>query len=327
MIDKYNVDKLGYIDEDIDSSVNLVEEIKRLKKQNDAVILAHYYQSPEVQDIADFVGDSLALSIKAKNLKSKIVVFAGVKFMAETTKILSPNSKVILPDLNAGCSLADSCDYESLKKLKEKHPNHKLVTYINTTAAIKTISDICCTSSNAEKIINSIPVNEPIIFAPDRNLGNFLKNKLGRENMLIWDGFCHVHQRFSLDKLLKIKKSNPQSLIISHPECTKPILLVSDYIGSTSQMIEFTKESKSKSFIVATEYGVIHQMKKNSPDKDFIPAPPEDSTCGCNDCIYMKMITLKKLYLSLLYEYPIIDLDKEIISKAIVPIERMLQVK
>lgn len=327
MIDKCTVDKLGYIDEDIDSSVNLVEEIKHLKKQKDAVILAHYYQSPEIQDIADFVGDSLALSIKAKSLKSKIVVFAGVKFMAETTKILSPNSKVILPDLNAGCSLADSCDYGSLKNFKEKHPNHNLVTYINTTAAIKTISDICCTSSNAEKIINSIPKNEPIIFAPDKNLGNYLKSKLGRENMLIWDGFCHVHQRFSLEKLLELKKSNPNSLIISHPECPKPILLVSDYIGSTSQMIEFTKESKSKSFIVATEYGVIHEMKKSSPDKDFIPAPPEDSTCGCNDCIYMKMITLKKLYLSLLYEYPIIELDRETISKAIMPIERMLEVK
>lgn len=327
MIDKYTVDKLGYIDEDIDSSVNLVEEIKRLKKQKDAIILAHYYQSPEVQNIADFVGDSLALSIKAKNLKSKIVVFAGVKFMAETTKILSPNSKVILPDINAGCSLANSCEYESLKKFKDIHPSHKLVTYINTTAEIKTISDICCTSSNAERVINSIPKYVPIIFAPDRNLGNYLKNKLDRDNMLIWDGYCHVHQRFSLDKLLEIKKRNPHSLVISHPECPKPILLVSDYIGSTSQLIEFTKESKSKSFIVATEYGVIHEMKKSSPDKDFIPAPPEDSTCGCNDCIYMKMITLKKLYLSLLYEYPLIELDEETISKALKPIERMLEVK
>ncbi len=327
MIDKYTVDKLGYIDEDIDSSVNLVEEIKLLKKQKDAVILAHYYQNPEVQDIADFVGDSLALSVKAKNLKSKIVVFAGVKFMAETTKILAPSTKVILPDLNAGCSLADSCDYESLKNYKDIHPNHKVVTYINTTAAVKTISDICCTSSNAERIINSIPKNEPIIFAPDRNLGNYLKNKLQKENMLIWDGFCHVHQRFSLEKLLEIKKSNPGSLIISHPECPKPIILVSDYIGSTSQMIEYTKQSKSKSFIVATEYGVIHEMKKLSPEKNFIPAPPEDSTCGCNDCSYMKMITLKKLYLSLLHEYPIIELDKETIDKALIPIERMLAVK
>lgn len=327
MIDKYTVDKLGYINEDIDSSVNLVEEIKLLKKQKDAIILAHYYQNPEVQDIADFVGDSLALSVKAKNLKSKIVIFAGVKFMAETTKILAPSTKVILPDLNAGCSLADSCDYESLKNFKDIHPNHKVVTYINTSAAVKTISDICCTSSNAEKIINSIPKNEPIIFAPDRNLGNYLKNKLQRENMLIWEGFCHVHQRFSLDKLLEIKRYNPTSIIISHPECPKPILLVSDFIGSTSQMIEFSRESKSKSFIVATEYGVIHEMKKLSPEKNFIPAPPEDSTCGCNDCSYMKMITLKKLYLSLLHEYPIIELDKETIDKALIPIERMLAVK
>lgn len=327
MIDKSTVDKLGYIEESIDSSINLVEEIKHLKKQKDAVILAHYYQSPEVQDIADFVGDSLALSIKAKTLKSNIVVFAGVKFMAETTKVLAPHSKVILPDLNAGCSLADSCDYESLMKFKANHPNHKVVTYINTTAKIKTISDICCTSSNAEMIINSIPIKEPIIFAPDRNLGNYLKNKLKRENMLVWDGFCHVHQRFSLEKLLELKNCNPESIIISHPECPKPILLVSDYIGSTSQMIEFTKTSKYKSFIVATEIGVIHEMKKCSPEKDFIPAPPEDSTCGCNDCIFMKMITLKKLYLSLLYEYPVIELDDETLYKALIPIKRMLSVK
>lgn len=327
MINKESVDKLGYIDEPIDSGINLVNEINRLKVEKNAVILAHYYQNPEIQDIADFVGDSLALAIKASTLKSKIIVFAGVKFMGETTKILLPDSKIILPDLNAGCSLADSCQYDDFKAFRENHPDHVVVTYVNTNADIKTLSDICCTSSNAEKVIESIPKEKPIIFAPDRNLGNYLKNKLNRENMIIWDGFCHVHQRFSLEKLIELKKQHPYAKIIAHPECPKTILIMADYIGSTSQLIDFTKRDSSNSYLVATEYGVIHQMKKFSPSKEFIPVPPDDSTCACNDCYYMKMITLKKLYLSLKYEYPLVELNPDIIAKAKQPIERMIAIR
>lgn len=327
MINKESVDKLGYIDEPIDSDINLVNEINRLKVEKNAVILAHYYQNPEIQDIADFVGDSLALAVKATTLKSKIIIFAGVKFMGETTKILLPDAKIVLPDMNAGCSLAESCKFDNFKTFKEKHPDHIVVTYVNTNADIKTLSDICCTSSNAEKVIDSIPREEPIIFAPDKNLGKYLKKKLKRENMLIWDGFCHVHQRFSLERLTELKKQNPNSKIIAHPECQESILIMADFIGSTSQLIDFTIHDTSSSYLVATEYGVIHQMKKHSPTKHFIPIPPDDSTCACNDCFYMKMITLKKLYLSLKYEYPVIELDPDTIAKAKLPIERMIALR
>jgi quinolinate synthase len=327
MINKETVDKLGFIDLPLDSDFDLVEEINRLRKEKNAVILAHYYQNPEIQDIADFVGDSLALAVKAKSLSNKLIVFAGVKFMGETTKILVPDAKVILPDMNAGCSLADSCPYDKFKDFVDKHPDHTVVTYVNTNADIKTISDICCTSSNAVNVIKSIPEDKPIIFAPDRNLGNYIKNKLKRENMLIWDGFCHVHQRFSLEKLVQLKKENPHAKIIAHPECQKTVLLLADYIGSTSQLIDYTAKDDSMSYIVATEYGVIHQMKLKNPSKDFIPAPPEDSTCGCNDCSFMKMINLKKLYFSLKYEYPTIELPEDIIKRARLPIERMIAIK
>ncbi len=327
MINKEIVDKLGYIDELIDPNINLVDEIYKLKKEKDAVILAHYYQYPEIQDIADFVGDSLALSIKAKDVKSKMVVFAGVRFMAETTKILLPDAKVIIPDTNAGCSLADSCDFFSFKMLKEKYPNHLVITYVNTNADIKTISDICCTSSNAEKVVNSIPIDQPIIFAPDKNLGQYIKEKLKRENMILWDGACGVHEKFSLEKILQLKHENPKSKVISHPECPKPIHIISDFIGSTSQLIDFIIIDSSSSYIVATEEGVIHQMKKLSPYKNFIPAPPNYSNFSCNQCSFMKMITLKKLYLSLKYEYPEINLSKELIDKARLPIERMIAIK
>jgi len=327
MINKEVVDKLGFIDEPIDSSINLVDEIYRLKKEKNAVILAHYYQNPEIQDIADFVGDSLALAIKASTIETEMIIFAGVKFMAETTKILVPNAKVILPDMNAGCSLADSCSFENFSRFVKQHPDHVVVTYVNTNADIKTISDICCTSSNAEKVINSIPHSKPIIFAPDRNLGNYLKNKLDRKNMIVWDGFCHVHQRFSVERILNLRKQHPNAKLIAHPECQNSVLILADFIGSTSQLIQYVRIDNSNSYIVATEYGVIHQMKKESPDKEFIPAPPDDSTCACNDCYYMKMITLKKLYLSLKYEYPIVTLDEEIIRKARLPIERMISIR
>ena len=327
MLDKESVDKLGYIDESIDAGINLVNEINRLKREKNAVILAHYYQNPEIQDIADFVGDSLALAIKASTLDSNLIVFAGVRFMGETTKILVPQAKVILPDMNAGCSLADSCKYEDFKEFVDRHPNHLVVTYVNTNADIKTISDICCTSSNAEKVIESIPPDKPIIFAPDRNLGNYIKNKLKRENMIIWEGFCHVHQRFSVERIIQLKKDHPNSKLIAHPECQKTVLLLADFIGSTSQLIDFTKNDNSTSYIVATEYGVIHQMNKSNPTKEFLPAPPEDSTCSCNDCMYMKMISLKKLYLSLKYEYPVIELSSEVIEKSRLPIQRMIAIR
>ncbi|MGE0078397.1 MAG: quinolinate synthase NadA [Bacteroidales bacterium] len=319
------VNKLGYIDESLDSSLNLVDEINKLRKEKNAIILAHYYENPEIQDIADFVGDSLALSQKASNVKADIIVFAGVKFMAETAKILSPSSKVLLPDLNAGCSLAESCKYEDFKEFISKYPNHKVVTYVNTTADIKSLSDLCCTSSNAIKVINSIQKEEPIIFAPDRNLGNYLKSITNRENMIVWDGACHVHDQFSLDKILGLKKEFPNAMFIAHPECPKPILLIADFIGSTQDLLGFTQKDSSTEYIVATEAGILHQMVKSNPNKKFIPAPPNDSTCACNECSFMKLITLKKLYLTLKYELPEITVDSSLIDLARLPIERMLK--
>ena len=270
-MNKYTVDKLGFVDEAIDSSINLVDEINKLRREKDALILAHYYQPAEIQQIADFVGDSLALSQKAAESRSKIIVFAGVKFMAETAKILSPASKVLLPDLNAGCSLADSCKYEDCAKFVKNYPNHKVVTYVNTTAEIKSLSYICCTSSNAVDVIKSIPSDEPIIFAPDRNLGGYIKNLLNRENMLIWDGACHVHDQFSVERILELKRKYPEAKIIAHPECKRPVILVSDYVGSTAQLLKYTQKSSSNIFIVATEVGILHEMSLAQPDKIFIP--------------------------------------------------------
>ncbi len=317
------VDK-GFIDLPVASDVDLVKEIVRLKKEKNAIILAHYYQENEVQDIADFLGDSLALSQVAQKNDADIIVFAGVHFMAESAKILSPQKKVLIPDLNAGCSLADSCPPDAFKEFVEAHPDHVVVTYVNTSAAIKALSDITCTSTNAVDVINSIPVDKPIIFAPDRNLGNYLQRVTGRSNMLIWDGACHVHEEFSLEGILALKKENPDALVIAHPECQKPILLVSDYVGSTAALLKFTTTSESNKFIVATEFGILHQMQKESPNKTFIPAPPKDSTCGCNECSFMRLITLKKIYNTLLYEWPEVHVDAHIIEKAVKPIQRML---
>lgn len=317
------VDK-GFIDLPVASDVDLVKEIARLKKEKNAIILAHYYQENEVQDIADFLGDSLALSQVAQKNDADLIVFAGVHFMAESAKILSPQKKVLIPDLNAGCSLADSCPPDAFKEFVEAHPDHVVVTYVNTSAAIKALSDITCTSTNAVDVINSIPVDKPIIFAPDRNLGNYLQRVTGRSNMLIWDGACHVHEEFSLEGILALKKENPNALVIAHPECQKPILLVSDYVGSTAALLKFTTTSESNKFIVATEFGILHQMQKESPNKTFIPAPPKDSTCGCNECSFMRLITLKKIYNTLLYEWPEVLVDAHIIEKAVKPIQRML---
>ena len=303
----------------------LLREIQELKKQKNAVILAHFYQTPDIQDLADFVGDSLALSQQAAATKADMIVFAGVKFMAETAKILSPEKKVILPDIMAGCSLADSCKKEDFEKFIMDNPGRTVVTYVNTTADIKALSDISCTSSNARQIIESLPPEEKIIFGPDRNLGNYIKSLTGRD-ILVWNGSCHVHEAFSLEAILKLKKEHHGSKLIAHPECELPVRIAADYIGSTSGLLSFVSRDEGKIYIVATEPGIIHQMKKAQPDKEFIPAPPVDSTCGCNECNFMKMITVEKIYKSLKFEEPEITVDPEIIKRAAVPIKRMLEI-
>lgn len=308
-----------------DRKLNLQEQVKILKNKKNAVILAHYYQEPEIQEIADFIGDSLELARKAAETEADIIVFAGVHFMAETAKILNPSKKVLLPDLNAGCSLADSCPPEAFSKLKAQYPDYIVVTYINCSAEIKALSDIVCTSSNAEKIINSIPKEKNIIFAPDKNLGSYLMNKTGRK-MLLWDGACIVHEAFSLDKLLELYKEHPSAMIIAHPESEAHILKAANYIGSTSGMLNFVKNSKHDKFIVATEAGILHQMQKDVPNKTLIPAPAkEDNTCACSECAFMKMNTLQKLYNCLENESPEILLEKNLMEKALLPIKRMLE--
>lgn len=299
-------------------------EIIKLKKELNAVILAHYYQESKIQDLADFVGDSLELARRAKSTNADVIVFAGVHFMAETAKILNPNKPVLLPDLEAGCSLADSCPAPLFKAFREKHPNHVAITYINCTAAVKALSDIICTSSNAEKIINQIPQDQPILFSPDRNLGNYLAKKTGRK-MLLWDGTCIVHETFSERKIIELQTEFPEAKLIAHPECKESILSRSDYIGSTSKLLQFTKEDSTGSYIVATESGIIHQMQKASPNKKFIPAPPEKNNCNCNECPFMKLNTLEKLYLCMKNGKPEILMDSETLKKALKPIERMLE--
>jgi len=304
---------------------NIIEEIEALKKEKNAVILAHYYQTSDIQDIADFVGDSLALSQQAAKTNADMIIFAGVKFMAETAKILSPGKKVIIPDLLAGCSLADSCKKEDFEKFILDNPGRTVVTYVNTTADIKALSDIACTSSNARQIIESLPADEKIIFGPDRNLGNYIKSLTGRD-ILVWDGACHVHEQFSLEAILKLKKENKGSKIIAHPECERPVRMVADYIGSTSGLLSFVSKDPGRVFIVATEPGIIYQMKKAEPEKIFIPAPPKDSTCGCSECSFMKLITLEKIFKSLKFEEPEVTVDASIIERAAVPIKRMLEI-
>ena len=320
-----SIEEKGFIDIKIDPDLNMVSQIDQLRKQKNAIILAHFYQEGEIQDIADFVGDSLALAQEASKTKADIIVFAGVHFMAETAKILSPQKKVLLPDLNAGCSLADSCPPDEFKKFISQYPDHTVISYVNTSTEIKALTDIVCTSSNAIQIINSLPEEEKIIFAPDRNLGNYLKSISGRD-MLIWDGACHVHEEFSLERILELKKMHPEAKIIAHPECEKPILIVADHIGSTSSLLTYTINDSSKTYIVATESGIIHQMQKKNTDKIFIPAPPKDSTCACNDCKFMKLIGLKKMYLTLLYEQPEIKINEKLIKHARKPIIRMLEI-
>lgn len=299
-------------------------EILKLKNELNAIILAHYYQESEIQDIADFVGDSLELAKKAKSTKADVIVFAGVHFMAETAKILNPEKLVLIPDLEASCSLAEGCPSNEFKIFREQHPYHLAITYINCTAEVKALSDIICTSSSAEKIINQIPIDQPILFSPDRNLGKYLINKTGRE-MLLWDGSCIVHETFSEKKILDLKVKYPKAKLISHPECEEPILMHSDFIGSTSKLLSFIQDDNSDQYIVATETGIIHQMKKARPKKTFIPAPPENDACSCNDCPYMKLNTMEKLYLCMKNSFPQIIMDETTRLKALKPIERMLE--
>lgn len=305
--------------------VNFFDEIKNLKKQKNAVILAHYYQDSDIQDVADYIGDSLGLSQQAENSTADVIVFAGVHFMAETAKILNPTKKVLLPDLNAGCSLADSCPPDSFKAFVDAHPNHTVISYINCSAEIKALSDIICTSSNAVQIVNSLPKSEKIIFAPDKNLARFVANKTGRHDMVIWDGACMVHEIFSLQKIIQLKHDNPNALVIAHPECEEHVLETADFIGSTTALLNYSIKSDAKEFIVLTESGILHQMIKCSPDKTFIPGPPT-TNCACNDCPHMKLNTLEKLYLCMKNEMPEITINESIRASAEKSIKKMLQI-
>ncbi len=314
----------GFLDFEVDPTLDLFAEIEKLKKEKKALLIAHYYQEPDIQDVADFIGDSLGLSQKAASTDADMIVFAGVHFMAETAKILNPGKKVLLPDLNAGCSLANSAPPELFRAFKDKHPDHVVITYINCSAEIKALSDIICTSSNAQKIIESLPADQPIIFAPDRNLGAYLSKKTGR-NMVLWNGSCQVHEIFSLEKITKLKIRYPKAKVIAHPECEEPVLRMADFIGSTSGLLKFTRENPADTFIVVTENGILHQMQKTSPEKTFIPAPPENS-CACNDCPFMKLNTLEKLYLCMKYELPEIRMEEKLRLAAKKPIDRMLAI-
>jgi len=319
-----NLESKGYLDIDLDPELDLVAEIQRLKKEKNAIILAHYYQESEIQDIADYIGDSLGLSQKAAATDADIIVFAGVHFMAETAKILSPQKKVLLPDLKAGCSLADSCPAPLFREFKKKYPDHVVVSYINCTAELKTLTDICCTSTNALHIIESIPKDQKIIFAPDINLGKYLVKKTGRE-MVLWNGACIVHEIFSHEKIVKLRQRHPNAKFIAHPECEDHILEMADYIGSTTGLLKFTISDSATEYIVATEAGILHQMEKASPHKTFIPAPP-DNSCACNECPYMKRNTMEKLFLCMEYEMPEIILPQWIIEEGRASIDRMLEI-
>lgn len=303
----------------------LIENINKLRKEKNAIILAHYYQEPEIQDIADFVGDSLALAQWATKTTADIIVLCGVHFMGETAKILSPEKRVFIPDAAAGCSLADSCPADEFAAFVKAHPDHTVISYVNTTAAVKAVTDIVVTSTNAKQIVDSLPMDEKIIFGPDKNLGDYI-NKLTGRNMLLWDGACHVHEQFSMDKIVELKKQYPNTLLLAHPECPKYLLEIADHVGSTSSILSFATQSDNKQFIVATESGILHQMQKDNPDKEFIPAPPEDATCACNECFFMKMNTMEKLYLCLKNETPEIFVDEAIRLEAVKPIERMLDI-
>ena len=309
------------------NSAALAERIAQLKKEKDAVILAHYYTTPEVQAVADFLGDSLALSVKAKEIDAKIILFAGVHFMAETAKVLSPDKKVLIPNPEAGCSLAESCDAKEFAAFKAKYPGYTVVSYVNTTVGVKALTDVCCTSSNALQVVESIPADQPIIFAPDRNLGGYIKKLTGRDNMVLWDGACHVHEEFSLEKILELKAQYPDAKVVVHPECKATVAAVADYVGSTAGILEYCGKVDATEFIVVTEAGILAEMRRKYPEKSFIPAPPIDSTCGCNECRYMKMVSLESIIACLENESPEIIMDEETRKSAERSILNMIAIK
>lgn len=305
----------------------LAERIEQLKREKGAVILAHYYTTPEVQAVADFLGDSLALSVKARDIDAPVILFAGVNFMAETAKVLSPNKKVLIPVPEAGCSLAESCEAAALAELKSKYPNHKVVSYVNTSVEVKALTDVCCTSTNALQVVQSIPAEQPIIFAPDRNLGSYIQKLTGRENMIIWDGACTVHEEFSLRKILALKQAHPAAKIVAHPECKAYIIEVADYVGSTAGILEFCGKDSAQEYIVVTEAGILAEMQKRYPEKTFIPAPPESGECSCNECHYMKMVTLENILACLESESPEVVLDEDVRRAAARSIQNMVAIK
>ena len=319
-----NVEK-GYVDEPIEEGIDLREEILRLKKERNAVIMAHYYQRKEIQNLADYIGDSLALAQLAAKTDAPVIVLCGVHFMGETAKILCPDKTVIVPDLSAGCSLADSCPADEFGRFVAEHPDHTVISYVNTSAAVKAVTDVVVTSGNAKEIVGSLPEDEKIIFGPDRNLGNYINSITGRE-MLLWDGACHVHEKFSAAKLAELKQEHPGAKVLVHPECPKPLRIMADKVGSTQALLNYAVDNESQEFIVCTESGILFEMQRRCPDKTFIPAPPDDATCACNECNYMKLITLEKLYNSLKYMAPTIEVDEEIAERAVKPIQRMLDI-
>ena len=315
----------GYVDEPIEEGIDLKEEILRLKAERNAVIMAHYYQREEIQQLADYIGDSLALAQLAAKTDAPIIILCGVHFMGETAKILCPDKTVIVPDLSAGCSLADSCPADEFEKFVNEHPDHTVISYVNTSAAVKAVTDVVVTSSNAKEIVGSLPEDEKIIFGPDRNLGNYINSITGRE-MLLWDGACHVHEKFSAAKLVELKREHPEAKVLVHPECPKPVRIMADKVGSTQALLNFAVDDESQEFIVYTESGILFEMQRLCPEKTFIPAPPEDGTCACNECEYMKLITLEKLYNSLKFMAPEIEVDPDIAERAVKPIQRMLDI-
>ncbi len=324
MVDK-KWNELGYADEPISEGIDIKVEIKRMCQEKNAVIMAHYYTYGEIQEMADFVGDSLALAQQAARTDADIIVMCGVHFMGETAKILCPNKKVLVPDLNATCSLAESCPQEEFSAFVKAHPEHTVISYVNTTAATKSLTDVVVTSGNARQIVESFPKDEKIIFGPDQNLGGYINSITGR-NMLLWNGACHVHEKFSLEKILQLKAEHPNAKILVHPECKGPVVKVADKVGSTAALLKFSQEDEATEFIVATESGILHKMQKSCPEKTFIPAPPDDSTCACNECNYMKLITMQKLYNCIKNEWPTVEVDAEVAEKAIKPINKMLEI-
>lgn len=317
--------KSGFVTEPVDKTLDLKAEINKLRKEKNAVILGHYYQSGDVQDIADFVGDSLALAQWAAKTDADIIVMCGVHFMGETAKILCPDKKVLVPDLNAGCSLADSCPADEFAKFVKEHPDHTVISYVNTTAAVKAVTDVVVTSTNAKQIVESFPKETKIIFGPDRNLGNYI-NSVTNRDMLLWDGACHVHEKFSIEKIVELKKQYPDAAILVHPECRGAIVKLADLVGSTAAILKYAVNSDKKNFIVATESGILHEMRKQCPEKNFIPAPPEDSTCACNECNFMRLNTMEKLYNTLKYEWPEVTVDEAVAKEAVKPIKKMLEI-